>query len=86
MRKTTSVPLPSSAVWYVTDWDIVAHQPKSTIFVPVRAGGVHPITTPSLYVPSITEDEPESMGWEQKDLFDTTDSPNKTCSKRSESY
>jgi len=79
MKNNICQPLPSSAVWYVTDWDIVARQPKSTIFVPAKAGGVHPTITPSLYVPSTIAEEPESMGWEQKDLFATTDSPSKSC-------
>ena len=78
MKKSTFQKWPNSAVWCVSDWVITEHQPKYTTFVPVRVGAAAATSTPSPFARSTIEAKPESTASGQRDLFDTTDSPNKT--------
>ena len=78
MKKNTFPGWPNSAVWCASDWVMTEHRPKYTTFVPVRAGAAAATSTPSLFAQNTIEAKPESTASGQRDLFDTTDLPNKT--------
>lgn len=78
MRKNGCQKLPTSAVWFVDAWVMTEHQPNYTIFVPDRDGVDQTISTLFQLALNTTEGKQEYMDSAQKDLFATTDLPNKT--------
>ena len=76
MRKNISIAWPNLAVWCVDGWATKEPHAKSTIFVPVRDGAEARTLKQSGYVLNTIAERLACMDLEQKDLFDTTDSPN----------
>ena len=79
MRKSTSIAWPNSDVWCVGVWATKEPRAKSITFVPVRDGAEARTLTQLGYVLSTTEEKPVFTGLAQRDLFATTDLPNKSC-------
>jgi hypothetical protein len=68
----------SSDVWCVNAWATKEPHAKSITFVPVRDGAEARTFMQSGYVLNTIAEQLASMGLAQKDLFATTDLPNKT--------
>ena len=78
MRKNTSIAWPNSDVWCVGGWATKEPRAKSITFVPVRDGAEARTLTQLGYVLNTIAEKLASTDSAQRDLFDTTDLPNKT--------
>ena len=78
MKSSGSIAWPNSAVWCVDGWATREPRAKSTIFVPVRDGVEARTLKQSGYVLNTIAEQLACMDLAQRDLFDTTDLPNKT--------
>ena len=78
MRKSTSIAWPNSDVWCVDGWATKEPRAKSITFVPVRDGAEARTLTQSGYVLNTIAERLAFTASAQRDLFATTDLPNKT--------
>ena len=79
MKNNGSIAWPNSAVWSAEGWATKTPRAKFITFVPVRDGEEARTFKQLGYVLNTIAERLASTGSAQKDLFDITDLPNKTC-------